>query len=376
MSKRVLMHSQSLLGVGHERRTQLIANALAARGLDTHIALGGPSALGLSTLAHTHHLPTLRAADAAFSGLVDDTGAAVDDAYRDRRQQALAALFDTLAPDALLLELFPFGRRMLRFELLPLLEQAASAGCTVVCSLRDILVAKAGDRAAEKRQWAVDLVKRQFDAVLVHGDPDFVPLESSFQEAAQLASQLRYTGLVAPAPRVPPTDRRGVLVSAGGGAVGAPLLDTALAAAKTAADATQPWTLVAGPHCPDGAFERLSAVNHPHITVLRSHPNLVELMATHAASVSQAGYNTVCDLLVTRTPSVLVPFATQTETEQQLRADRLASHTAFASVESESLTEARLLQAVSEVMQPGDWPTFDLDGASVSAEQLCCLLES
>ncbi|MEM9602381.1 MAG: glycosyltransferase [Pseudomonadota bacterium] len=373
MSKRVLIHSQSLLGVGHERRTQLIANALHARGFDTHIALGGPSALGLSTHARTHHLPSLRAADADFSGLVDDTGAPVGDAYRARRQQALAALFDRLEPDALVLELFPFGRRMLRFELLPLLEQAASTGCTVVCSLRDILVAKAGTRAAEKRQWAVDLANRLFDAVLVHGDPEFVPLDASFREAAQLAS-LHYTGLVAPSPLAAHAERRGVLVSVGGGAVGAPLLETALAAALAAANATHPWTLVAGPHCPDVAFARLAAVNHPHIAVLRSHPNLVELMASHAASVSQAGYNTVCDLLVTRTPSVLVPFSTETETEQQLRADRLATHDAFASLVADDITPARLQNAVSKVMQVRHWPAINLEGASATADHLCRLL--
>ncbi|MEM6988773.1 MAG: glycosyl transferase, partial [Pseudomonadota bacterium] len=163
---RVLIHSQSLLGIGHERRTQLIAKALHDRGLDTHLALGGPSTLAHAPGPTTHQLPSLRVADAAFSALVDDQGRPVDDAYKAARQASLAALFTDLNPDALILELFPFGRRMLRFELLPLLEQARHQGCQVYCSLRDILVAKTGAKSEAKRAWAVNLAKQHFDAVL------------------------------------------------------------------------------------------------------------------------------------------------------------------------------------------------------------------
>lgn len=374
---RILIHSQSLLGIGHERRTQLIADALVDAGVDTHLALGGPSALGGRSRATTHHLPTLRAADADFSALVDDAGQPVDDQYKAHRSAALAALFEQLRPDALLLELFPFGRRMLRFELLPLLAQARAANCRILCSVRDILVAKTGDDATRKRAWAVDLVRTHFDAVLVHGDPALIGFEESFTEAAALGDALHYTGLVAPIREpLPDTTRRGVLVSAGGGVVGAPLLHAARECAAQRATTDQPWTLVAGPHLPEADFQRLQADAPQHTTVIRSHPALVELMATQAVSISQAGYNTVCDLLATRTPAVLVPFSTDTETEQVQRANRLAEHTQFAVAGINQATPDALARAIDHVRSATRWPQFNLDGAAKTASLLHAMLSS
>lgn len=364
---RVLIHSQSLLGIGHERRTQLIARALHEHGLDTHLVIGGPSALGHSSGATLHKLPGMRVRDASFSEMIDEYNRPIDDAFKASRQSALASLFTDLKPDALILELFPFGRRMLRFELLPLLELAKVARCKLYCSLRDILVAKSGDKAAARRSWAIDLVQRHFDGVLVHGDPSFVPLDASFPEATQLSEKLRYTGLVAPAPPSVSGERTGVLVSAGGGAVGAHLLTTALAAARLAATETQPWTLIAGPNCPDAVFRELTASDHPQVSVLRSHPNLIELMCQHRVSVSQAGYNTVCDALATRTPTVLVPFSTASETEQRLRATQLAPYSAFAILEDSGLDSGTLVQAVNRVDGPRGWPEINLDGAQHTA---------
>ena len=48
------------------------------------------------------------------------------------------------------------------------------------------------------------------------------------------------------------------------------------------------------------------------------------LFANSLLSVSQAGYNTVVEGLRLGKPMVLVPFETATETEQRIRAERLA----------------------------------------------------
>ena len=46
------------------------------------------------------------------------------------------------------------------------------------------------------RREIVDRVRQDFDAVLVHGDPAFIPLDASFPEAAEIADRLIYTGYV------------------------------------------------------------------------------------------------------------------------------------------------------------------------------------
>src|SRR4029079_15868811 len=132
-------------------------------------------------------------------------------------------------PDVVLIELFPFGRRQFAFELVPLLEavHADRKRARVACSVRDVLVAKPA-RDAE----IVARLRRSFDAVLVHGDPVLIPFATTFGWMAEIADLIRYTGYVtASRATTPATDGdQEVLVSAGGGAVGAPLLFAAAAA--------------------------------------------------------------------------------------------------------------------------------------------------
>ncbi len=81
-------------------------------------------------------------------------------------------------------------------------------------------------RRPERVEESVETLRRYFDAVLVHGDPTLIPFETTFPAADRIADLIRYTGYVAAAPaKVEPHDGYGdVMVSAGGGAVGAPLL--------------------------------------------------------------------------------------------------------------------------------------------------------
>ena len=68
-------------------------------------------------------------------------GQPVDAAFQTRRRDLLLAAFADFRPDVVIIEAFPFGRRQVRFELLPLLDAVAAARPRplLVCSLRDIL---------------------------------------------------------------------------------------------------------------------------------------------------------------------------------------------------------------------------------------------
>src|SRR6185312_8043285 len=109
-------------------------------------------------------------------------------------------------------------------------DPLVAAARRAICSVRDIVTMR--DDPARHRA-ALDRVRSGFAAVLVHGDPDFIPFAASFPPAAAIADRLLYTGYVAnPAP--PDTDAPAgeVLVSAGGGAAGAALMRAALDAQR------------------------------------------------------------------------------------------------------------------------------------------------
>ncbi len=384
-SPSVLFHVQHLLGIGHARRAALIARGLAAAGFRVRVAYGGFPVAGVDFgAADMIRLPPARAADVHFSAILGEDGRPVDEAWRRRRRDALLGAFEAApAPDVLLTETFPFGRRMLAFELVPLLERAAAARPrpVVAASVRDILVAK--DDPAKEAEMA-DRARRWYDLVLVHGDPAVVPFEATFPFAGRIAERLRYTGYVAaprPDARVAAagamagdgTDE--VIVSVGGGAVGEGLLRAALSAralCRRPDAARARWRLLAGPDLPSGVLDSLRAAAPPGMVAEPARPDFPALLGRCRLAIAQAGYNTVLDIVGARCRAVLVPFAAGKESEQGLRAGLLAERGLAVVVPERELSPARLARAVDTVLEapPPAAPAIRLDGAAETARML------
>ena len=103
--------------------------------------------------------------------------------------------------------------------------------------------------------------------------------------------------------------------------------------------------------------------------VERQRDDFQALLAKSLLSVSQAGYNTVVEVLRLGKPMVLVPFETATETEQTIRARRLRDRGLAEVVWESELTPSSLARAID---QAGGRPAarelaLDLDGAATSA---------
>ena len=365
---RLLLHVQHLLGTGHLRRMAAIAAALARQGAEVTLVSGGmpvPDLEPPAGVAFVQLSPT-RAADATFRVLLDADGAPVDDAWRSARRAALLGILERRRPDLVLIEHFPFGRRMLEFELLPLIAAARGLKrpAVVACSVRDVLVTKPD---AAKRVAMVARARALFDRVLFHGDPALIDLTRSLPEAAALGDHLVATGYVAlPAPPAPPGDegRGEILVSAGGGAVGRRLLDCALAARDLSAQRARPWRIMT-------AATGLASLRAEGLVVEPNRADFPALMARAWLSVSQAGYNTVVDLLAARARAVLVPFAAAQENEQSLRAAALAARGLATCLDEAELTPHMLAKAIDHAAAaPRQTHGIHLDGAARSADLL------
>ncbi|WP_130283513.1 glycosyltransferase [Rhizobium sp. BK696] len=367
-AKRVFFYVQHLLGIGHIARASRIANAMAKDGFDVTVVTGGlpvPGfpAEGLKTIA----LPAVVASNAGFSGLADANGnPATEDFLNARRDQLLAA-FANAKPDAVIIEAFPFGRRQMRFELLPLLDAIAAANPRpkLFSSVRDILQE---NRKAGRDAETVKLVQEHFDAVLVHGDPDFVRLEDTFPLTPEIAGKVRYTGMVAPPPAADPAERFDIIASAGGGAVGLELIRAARDAARSL-PAEYRWLLISGPNLPEADFQSLQDDAPANVTLVRFRKDFPSLLKGAKVSISQAGYNTVGDLLRTDCRAILIPFVAGGETEQTVRAERLKAMGLAGILPETGLTAAHVAAAVTEAMDapPRKAATLDLAGAETTA---------
>lgn len=347
MSARILIWTQHLLGVGHFMRTAHIAQGLGESGFDVVVASGGVTPAGFAAKGfRLVPLPAVQSKDTLFDALVDGSGADVTPALMDHRRQMLLSLHDALQPDCIITETFPFGRRLVEDEVLALLARVRESGrrVRIVASVRDVLQRPRKDARARDM---IARAREAYDRVLVHGDPLLIPVAQSFPEMASLADLVVYTGYVGPAWPVPQAERRGVLVSAGGGAVGEALLLAAVAAKPLTRLSDEAWLVVSGPLSQPGSLEASG------IRFVRSLPDLPAQLARSVLSISQAGYNTMTETLAARTPCVAVPFETDREREQITRAQRLAALDLVSVVRSSDLAPEALARAVDERMDRG-----------------------
>jgi predicted glycosyltransferase len=210
--------------------------------------------------------------------------------------------------------------------------------------------------------------------VLVHGSPDLIPLDRTFALAGHLGERLVYTGYLGLDASAPARAAHGeVVISGGGGQVAGPLFRTALAAwPLTVAAGARPWRIVTGPYLSEAerrALEaearRLPQAGRPAVVVEGHRPALGAHLAGAALSVSQAGYNTVLDLLAHRVRALVVPYEASGD-EQPLRARLFGERGLLAILPETELTPARLAAAMDTTLTRPNFPApaaIDLGGA-------------
>jgi len=323
--------------------------------MDTHVASGGPPTAHASPkTAMLHQLPVLRAADAQFSGLVGEGGEGAAEPVWQARRDMLQGLVRHLNPAIVVLEHYPFGRRAFRTEIADLLQTAAAVGeCRTVVSVRDILVERQAKRWAE----AAAFINAQVDLVCVHGDPALVAFGETFPHADRMASKIRYSGYVDLGDGLntgsrdttdDPFDNGEILVSAGGGPVGSHLRQVAVEMARGPTGEKVRIRVGAGVAAEE--VERLTAQAAETVIIEPNQADFRSRLRHCACSVSQAGYNTAVDILSTGAPAVLVPFDTDGETEQTVRAHRLSALGRAVVIKEPALTVDVLRTAIRRTM--------------------------
>lgn len=368
---RAFFYVQHLLGIGHLARASRIAAALVDDGFDVTVVTGGAPIAGFPGLGvKSVTLPPVTSGDEGFSGLVDLQGNPIDDDFKKWRSERLLQAFRDCRPDIVIVEAFPFGRRQMRFELLPLIEaiDATSPRPLLATSVRDILQERVKPGRNEE---TVDLINRHFDLVMIHGDPAFATIDKTFPLAGAIKAEVTYTGLVAAPPSPAASERFDVLVSVGGGAAGKGLVSSTIAAARNASNAWK-WCLITGPNLPKDEFDAIARDATPVLSIFRFREDFASLLTGARLSVSQAGYNTVCDVLRAGCRSLLVPFAAGGETEQTVRTLMLEELGLATMLMEKDLTPERLGQAIEQALV-GPTPSahrLDLEGARRSAQIL------
>ncbi len=372
---RAMIYVQHLLGSGPAVRAAALAAALSEEGVETALVTGNRlPPFARDGAYEIFELPFARARNASVSSVVDDRGTQIDERWLARRAARLQQIHEDFRPDILITETWPFGSRFFDRELDGLLAAAreAEAAPAIVCLLRDV-VAREGDAAAERG--VAERLRRDYDLVLVNGDPDYLPLEASFGAVDEIADLVRYTGYlhaVEEAPEPPAGEGRDeVIVSCGGGAVGDLLLMRAVQARELSAARDLVWRVLVGHDMDDMLLSRLASEADTGVVVERARPDFPNLVRRARLSISQGGYNTLADVLAAGCPAVFVPFARAGGTEQTQRVTPLAERGGAVVVPELDLTPERLAGAVDAALAlPAGPRGVDLGGAGESVRRI------
>jgi predicted glycosyltransferase len=316
-----------------------------------------------------------------FKGLFSTGKNSSIDQIKEERKRRLFTLFDEIKPDVFLVELYPFGRKAFRFELDPILAalyKKKLPPCGVVCSVRDILVEKEDRDKHESR--AVRTLNRYFDAILVHADPQLVELSWTFDHFKEITIPVRYTGYIAAKPlpdagtRIRSQLQIGkeellIVASAGGGSVGAPLLDAVIRAfSQLERHNACHLQVFAGPYLDQGAYNLMKSHAGRNVQVTRFTTDFLSYLAAADLSLSMGGYNTTMNILASGVPALVWPFGQNRE--QRLRAERLADLGALRVLKDADLHPNRLAGIMDQWISRSMQPTvhINLNGAANTAK--------
>lgn len=356
-----------LLGVGHLARMAALGRALVVKGWRVVLVSGGrPNRTVDVRGCELVQLPPVHCVGTDFATLLTPDGIEADIEYLATRTTALLAAFDRARPDVLITELFPFGRRALQAEFEAVLERAHATEPrpAILCSIRDVLNPPS---RPEKAQSALARLGAFYDAVLFHGDMNFVSLSASWPTSPALLRRVKETGYLHDSERLygltTVEGQDEILISGGGSSAGLPLCWAALDAARHLP--ARRWRLLVGHGVPETDYAELRAGAPTNMLVERARPDFPELLGRAALSISQAGYNTVLDLAEAQARAILVPFAEGGEREQTLRAAELERHGVARVITAAEADGSRLAQVTTELLTAPrpDWSAIRREGA-------------
>lgn len=327
---RVLMYSHDTYGLGHIRRSRAIANALvAAHHHASVLIISGSSLAGSFNFApgiDFVHVPGIAKSE---SGSYASANLRLDVAEVTAIREALIRqTAESFRPDIFIADKEPAG---FRGELVPSLKLMGNMGTRRIIGVRDVLDSPEIIRSEWHDKGAIRVMTDCYDDVLVYGTEEFYRPLDGIPMSADMRSRIVYTGYLRRS--VPggssgvryPRSTKGpfILVTTGGGADGAGLIDWVISAYEADPHIPLPSVITFGPFLSNAQrtqfLERIERL--PKVDAIVFDPKIERLMSRASAVVAMGGYNTFCEILSFDKPALLMPRSRPRQ-EQLIRASR------------------------------------------------------
>ena len=353
-------------GLGRTSRTLDIASSLGSRFSDSSIlVLTNLSIVGRFRTppgVDVVRVPSIGPSGAADSG---PRRSALEREYAIRIRRTLAQrVIESFQPDLVVIDRDPAH---LLSEIEPVLSfvREKLPRTRVAWALPDVV----GSPGVVLPRWSAEgvygVLDRFCDEVWVYGVRGVFDQAREYRFPPALAEKVHHTGYLrspaVPSHRVPNDllrahpDRPLVLVTAGGGASGYPLISNYFDFLEGVnGSGTFQSVVISGPMMPARGNTELSerARKLPHVIFHRFSKHVLQYLRHSQLAISRGGYNTLCANLTYRKPSILVPDEAPPH-EHLLRADVFGRLRWCGLVRPGELSPARLGESVMAALTGG-----------------------
>jgi predicted glycosyltransferase len=326
---RILIYSHDSFGLGHLRRCRAIAQSLAAWREDLSILLISGSPL-VGSFSFSPNVDFIRVPGVVKVGSESyqshSPGLSLDDimAMRSAVIAETARVFD---PDIFLVDKEPLG---LRGEVEAALHLLKERRKLLVLGLRDVMDEPSRLAGEWERKRALPALENLYDHIWVYGLPEICDPLAGIPVSPAVRAKMRFTGYLrrgkAPSGLYPShedVEEPFFLVTTGGGADGAMLVDWVLRAYEHDPTLDIPAQIVLGPFMGTSQqaefMERVARLKQ--VEAVAFEANMEFLIRRAAAVIAMGGYNTFCEILSFDKRALIVP-RTAPRAEQFIRAAR------------------------------------------------------
>lgn len=359
----ILMYSHDTFGLGHIRRTMAIASQLRGPHINILILTGSPI---VGRFAFPDQVDFVR-----IPGMIKKTNEEylplsikIDPKHAlNIRKNIITATAKTFKPNLFIVDKEPFG---LKKEILPTLRwmrQHLPKSKTIL-GLRDIMDGAETIRKDWKKKGVYEILDKLYNEIWVYGIQDFYDPIEEYLIPETISNKIRFTGYI---PRKAPGSRakrqirkehglnkndKLVVVTAGGGGDGYPVMETFLAMLESEMKAP-PFksVLITGPFMP--RKKRMEIFNRSRqlgVKTYRFFGRMEKIQAAADLVISMGGYNTICEILSQRTVSLIIPRETPRE-EQLIRAKVFNNRHLIDYISLQSLSPPTLKSKVLSLLQ-------------------------
>lgn len=370
---KAMFYSHDTYGLGHLRRTLTLAHHFRSirPEISQLVMTGSPVASSFSYPDGTDFIK--------LPSVTKDVGGAYEprtldgidfSLVRDLRQDVILAAAKRYAPDVVFVDHAPAGLRGEMVETLRYMKRHMPETRLVV-GLRDVMDEAPAVRESWSKDGVYELLDDLYDMIFVYGHRDFYDVVEEYGLSDKAAEKTRFVGYLKRdagqrtreeiRASIDMQTERLVLITAGGGGDGKTLFEATIRDIRLSDQGDFDSLIVGGPLLSDSdrreIRERLEKRGNVHF--LDFTDDMPGYIGAADAVISMGGYNTVCETMSLRRPTLIVPRVSPRK-EQLIRASFLNDHGYVDMIHPGELEPRSLTKAAFRLLERGGETIPDL----------------